>query len=148
MNLYSIFVHIHSGLRWLVLMSLLAAIVIAAVNRSKKQSSAPGGFNVNLWAMILMHFQLMFGIVLYFISEKVVFAASSMSSSVHRFYLLEHALMMIIAVVLVTLGYIKSKRTEEHGRKSRLILIYYGVALLFILLAIPWPFRELGGGWF
>ena len=148
MNLYTILVHIHSGLRWLVLISILVAIVTAAIKRLKNPTDVPGTFKVNLWAMILMHVQLLFGLVLFFISEKVVFAASSMSSSIHRFFLVEHSLMMLIAVALVTVGYIKSKRADNEKKKLRRVLIYYSLALILILAAIPWPFRDLGGGWF
>ena len=148
MNLYTILVHIHSGLRWLVLISILVAIVTAAIKRSKNPTNLPGTLKVSLWAMILMHVQLLFGLVLFFISEKVVFAASSMSSSIHRFFLVEHSLMMLIAVALVTVGYIKSKRADNEKKKLRRVLIYYSLALILILAAIPWPFRDLGGGWF
>jgi multisubunit Na+/H+ antiporter MnhB subunit len=72
-----------------------------------------------------------------------------MKDSVARFYGVEHILMMIIAVVLLTIGYSKSKRQELASKKHSTVLIFYGIALLLILVSIPWPFRaELGGNWF
>jgi hypothetical protein len=57
---------------------------------------------------------------------------------------------MIFAAVLVTIGYSRSKKQVSHWAKHRFILVYYSIALLIILLMIPWPFRQMGiaSGWF
>jgi membrane protein DedA with SNARE-associated domain len=148
MNLYSVFVHIHSGLRWLVFIFILAAIVIAAVRLSRKAPSNQKDCVINRLVLIFTHLQLVLGLVLYFISPKVVFEAASMKSGMLRFFLVEHISLMIIAVVLITIGYIKSDRAEEGAKKHKQLIVYYSVALLLILAAIPWPFRGLGAGWF
>ena len=75
MNIYTLFVHIHSGLRWLVLLFLIIAIANSAVKLSRKSAPGSGDCVFNRLAMILMHLQLLFGLVLYFISPKVIFAA-------------------------------------------------------------------------
>jgi hypothetical protein len=148
MNIHSIFVHIHSGLRWLALLFIMLAILNAALRLNRKSVSHLKDYVFNRLALIIMHLQLVFGLVLYFISPKVVFSASSMKDSVLRFFLVEHIGLMILAVILVTIGYIKSDRAVEGRIKYRLLIIYYSIVLLLILLAIPWPFRGLGSGWF
>jgi membrane protein DedA with SNARE-associated domain len=95
-----------------------------------------------------MHLQLVIGFVLYFISPKVIFSASSMKDSVLRFFLVEHISLMIIAVVLITIGYVKSNRAADEMKKHKKLIIYYTIALVLILASIPWPFRGLGAGWF
>jgi hypothetical protein len=148
MSIYTTFVHIHSGLRWLVLAFILIAIINAAVKIYRKSAANQKDCIFNRLSMILMHLQLVFGLVLYFISPKIVFSAASMKDSLTRFFLVEHSALMIIAIVLVTIGYIKSDRAVDLIRKQKLLLIYYGFALILILVAIPWPFRALGAGWF
>ena len=64
-----------------------------------------------------------------------------------RKFLLPVALMLIF-IVLVTVGYAKSKRAVEDAQKFRIAFIYYLLALIVLLLGIPWPFRNLGAGWF
>ena len=71
-----------------------------------------------------------------------------MKDSLLRFFLVEHIGLMLIAVLLVTIGYIKSDREENILKKHKKLLVYYSIALLVILAAIPWPFRGLGAGWF
>jgi len=148
MNLHQVLVHIHSGLRWLVLIFIIVVILMAVVNlKNKFSKNHPLGIFIKP-SLIFMHIQLLIGLVLYFISPKVVFAGSSMKDGVLRFFLVEHILLMVIAVILVTAGYVKSKKSADFKKKNRTLVIYYSFALLLILLAIPWPFRELGAGWF
>ena len=44
----------------------------------------------------------------------------------------------ILAAVLVTIGYSKAKRLIVDNSRHRAVLIYYGIALIFILSRIPW----------
>lgn len=147
MNIHSILVHIHSGLRWVVLLFILLTIVHAAVKLVRKNYAEDRNCYSTRLSMTFMHLQLIIGLILYFISPKVVFSGSSMSDPILRFFLVEHIALMVIAVVLITLGYVKTKKIQGL-KKYRSILIYYVIALLLILVSIPWPFRDLGGKWF
>lgn len=142
--MYNILIHTHSGLRWLLLLFLIWAIIQAA----RKAGPAAGKPFAALMTLIFTHIQLIIGLVLYFTSPKVVFAGSSMQSSVLRFFLVEHIALMLIAVVLITVGYVKAKKAVTAAARHRSILIYYAISLLLILVSIPWPFRNLGAGWF
>jgi membrane protein DedA with SNARE-associated domain len=89
------------------------------------------------------------GLVLYFTSENVVFKAGWMKVDKFRFYGMEHILMMVIAIVLVTIGRKKAEKQSVPAKKFKTIALWYTIALLIIIAAIPWPFREaLGGKWF
>ncbi len=96
-----------------------------------------------LWAMVTFHLQVLLGIVLYFISPKVQFTAEMMKSDLLRFYTMEHISLMFISIVLITLGYLRAKKKMESAHKQ--ILVFYAIALLLVLIAIPWPFREIFG---
>jgi hypothetical protein len=97
--------------------------------------------------MLTAHIQLVSGLVLYFISPKVIFDASYMKNAVIRFFLVEHILVMIIAIILITIGYVRSKRISEPRKQRRIILIYFIISLLLILSRVPWPFLNYGGAW-
>lgn len=138
--------HAHSGLRWVVLILLVSATFMALL---KWRSNAPytdGGRKLNLFTMISMHIQLLIGLALYFMSGRVDF--SQMKDAMYRFFTVEHTTMMLIAIVLVTIGHSKSKKIADEAKKHKTIFIFYGIALLLILVGIPWPFRGFGNAWF
>jgi hypothetical protein len=136
--------HAHSGLRWLVLVLILWVIVQAFSGFGKSARANDGLRKPSLFAMITAHLQALLGLGLLMMSNKVMFSGEMMKSAVHRFFTMEHTLMMLIAVVLVTIGHGKAK-----AGLAKPTFWYYLVALLLILAAIPWPFRaELGGHWF
>ena len=141
--------HAHSSLRWLVLIFLVVAVVNALMKRNSGAEFGKSDKMPALLALIFTHVQLVLGFILYFISNKVNFQEGFMKDPLTRFYSMEHIAMMLIAIVLITIGYSKSKRQTVASKKHTTILIFYGIGLLLILAAIPWPFRAaLGGGWF
>jgi cytochrome c oxidase assembly factor CtaG len=138
----NILLHAHSGLRYVVLGLLIAAIFTAYSNWQKRSQ---GDSKLYLFTLIATHTQLLIGLVLYFMSPKVNF--DLISEKVFRFYSIEHVFMMLIAIVLITVGRVRSKKLAGAD-KHRTVLYFYGLALVIILVAIPWPFRNLGSGWF
>jgi cytochrome bd-type quinol oxidase subunit 2 len=140
--MYNGLLHAHSGLRYVVLALLLAAIASAY---SKWQQGDTNDNKLYSFALIATHIQLLIGLVLYVISPKVDF--DMMSDRVYRFFTVEHTLMMLVAVVLITVGRVRSRKVEGATR-HRTILYFYALALILILVSIPWPFRGLGAGWF
>lgn len=140
---YNILTHAHSGLRWLVLIALFIAISQTFAKRGKFGNI--GETKAVLITFILTNLQFLVGLILYFISQKVQFGANTMSNDIIRFFTVEHTLMMFIAVALINIGYSKSKRATKPFNVS---FNFYLIALILILISIPWPFRNLGGQWF
>ena len=147
-KLTGILVHAHSGWRWVVLILLLAAIFKAFSGWRGKKEWTPGDKKLAMFAMIAFHLQFTVGLILYFMSNLVVFNESTMSNPVYRFYAVEHILGMTIAFVLITIGHSKSKKATESEQKFKKIFWFYTISLLIVLAMIPWPFRALGGNWF
>ena len=141
--MYNFLLHAHSGLRWLVLIALVIALIQTFMRRGTSGSIMET--KSVLFTFILTHTQLLVGLILYFISPKVVFGANTMSNSMLRFFTVEHLIGMLIAIVLITLGYTKAKKAELPFNKA---FNYYIAAFILILISIPWPFRALGAGWF
>jgi hypothetical protein len=144
--MYPGLVHAHSGLRWIALVLLVVAVITAISKWQGRSGYTDGNRKLYLFTLISVHIQLLIGLLLFFISPKVNF--SMMGEKIYRFYTAEHTAGMLIAIVLITIGYSKSKRADDTTAKQRLIGIFYGIGLLLILASIPWPFRIPGAGWF
>lgn len=144
--MYNMLKHAHSGLRWLLLLALIYAIIKGFQSwRSGKAFNKPSA----LIGLILTHIQLIIGLLLYFVySPLVSFEEGFMKNSITRFYSMEHFVTMILAIVLITIGYSRGKRKSESTAAGKAVFVFYLIGLFLILLGIPWPFRGLGGGWF
>ena len=103
----------------------------------------------SLFTLIGFHLQLVVGLILYF-GEGWYSQIGNMSNATIRFYSLEHLVAMLIAIALVTIGRAKSKRAKTDLLKFKRQFWYFLIALIIVLLSIPWPFREVGQGkgWF
>lgn len=146
--IYIVLKHAHSGLRWLALIVLIYAILNSLFNFLKNTDFRSGDKKINVFALGILHTQLILGLALYFVSPLVKFSGESMSNPLLRFYLVEHLSMMFLAAALLTVGFIRSKRIHDARGKHRAILVFYSLSLLILFLAIPWPWLNLGGSWF
>ncbi|GAB3497647.1 hypothetical protein GCM10027341_18070 [Spirosoma knui] len=150
--LYNILRHAHSGLRWLVLILLIAAAVTAIQRLRGRNTYTDGNRKLYLFALIATHIQFLGGLLLYVLpvsaggSPKVNFDLAM--DKFYRFYTVEHITTMLIAIILVTIGYSRHKRLNDATDKHRMVALFYGLGLLLILIAIPWPFRMEGASWF
>jgi len=141
--MYPALVHSHSGLRWILLILLLATIFSAFGKRDGKVPFSAGDRKLSLFTLIAAHLQAVLGLLLYFVSLKVDFSSTTMSNPTSRFFTMEHTLMMLIAIILITVGYRHAKAAN-----AKKVFTFYLIALIIILIAIPWPFRTaLGSGW-
>lgn len=155
--MYTILVSSHSGLRWIALLMLVFALINAASGIGKK-SYVKKDKLINLFAMIVLHLQLMLGLVLYFWNEhrKINFSPdpltgeSWMANPLYRFFGMEHIGGMLLAIILITIGRKKAEKQLDATKKHRTILLWYSIGLVIILAMIPWPFRTQLGvtSWF
>lgn len=146
-------VQIHSILRWIILV-----LIIVAIYRSFGAGSKPftSSYKKNgLFLMIACDIMLLLGLVQWFTGGFGLKAIQNngmggvMKDGVMRFFAVEHLVMMIVAIVLVHIGYSFSKKSISDAKKHTKTSLFYILALLVMLAAIPWPFREagLGRGW-
>lgn len=145
--MYNGLLHAHSGLRWIVLILLVIAMIKAFSGWFGKKEFTPGDKKIALFTLISTHLQLVIGAVLYFLSPYVQFSGHVMSDNILRFYTVEHISMMLIAIALITVGYSTSKRAEDSETKFKKLAIWFTIGLIIILVAIPWPFRIPVAGW-
>jgi uncharacterized membrane protein SirB2 len=145
MSPYSFFKYLHSGFRYIVLILLLLAIIRAWADWLGKKPYSEGNRKLNLFAMISLHTQLVFGFVLYFLSPFVQFNSETMKTHDTRYWTVEHLTGMIIAIVLVTIGHSKSKKAASPEGKHKMIVIFYTLGLVVIIAIIAASGRGLLG---
>jgi len=138
--------HLHSGWRWIVLVLLAYAIINAYYKMSGGKSYTGKDKKINLFAMIALHIQLLFGIVLYIMRSSKYFSnfSANMSNSIIRFNMIEHELAMIVAIVVITVGRKKAEKASKSKHKK--IFTAYTIGLLIILVGI-WKYLAQGR-WF
>jgi hypothetical protein len=143
--MYSILLTAHSIFRWLVLLSLIFAIFKGWRGYRSQFSFTKSDDAVRHWTATIAHVQLMLGIILYSQSSmvKYYFSTERSLSGEPLFFGVIHIMLMLIAIVVITLGSAKAKRKIIDTEKFRTMLIWYSLALVIILIAIPWPFSPL-----
>lgn len=148
--------HLHSILRWLLLIVLCYSVFTAYNGMMKKQAFTSAQDKAGLLLTILADVQLLLGLLLYFIGGlglkniRQVGMGEVMKNSYFRFFAMEHLLMMLLAIVLLHIGRAKSKKAASDAAKHKNAFWFYVIALVLILSSIPWPFRpgfEMRG-WF
>ncbi|MDX1617809.1 MAG: cytochrome B [Balneolaceae bacterium] len=132
--------HLHSYLAYLVIFGLIVGIVNGLAGWFKERSFEERDRKLALPGLIMTHLQLLFGLILYFVSPLGWgdLSGSAMGDPVSRLYVLEHPLTMIIAVVMVTVGYSRAKKPAEDKKRFRSHWLYYSIGLALMLSRIPW----------
>ena len=136
--MYSFIQQFHSGLAYLVLLLLVVAILNSLRGMSSKKEFTNRDRKIALFALIGSHIQLVIGFILYFVSPRGKEALGLMSDSSLRLTSLEHPLINIFAIVLITIGWSKHKRVLENTDKFKAIAVFFGLGLVLILSRIPW----------
>ena len=88
--------------------------------------------------------QFLLGLLLYGVLSPITWAAfhdigAAMKDSIARFWTVEHAFGMIVAIALAHIGRSRVHKTGYDGRRHKLSAIFFTLALLIILASIPWP---------
>jgi hypothetical protein len=139
--------NVHSYLAYAALAMLLFAVLNAVSGLlGNKMFTLEKDYRLSLFALILVHIQLLVGLILYFVSTNGLKALQELGmggmNAAARLLAVEHPLINIIAVVLITIGWSRHKKFMEGKKKFKSIAIFYGLGLVLILSRIPW------GQWF
>jgi Na+/H+-dicarboxylate symporter len=133
---------IHSYWAYIVLAILIYTVVNAIIGLTQKKEFKDKDLRLGLFTLIVSHIQLLIGLAWYFMSPwyKALKedAASVMANKELRLLAVEHPITMILAIVLITIGWSKHKKKTEDTAKFKTFAIFYGLALLLILSRIPW----------
>jgi NADH:ubiquinone oxidoreductase subunit 2 (subunit N) len=135
---YNFIQKFHAGWAYLALLLLVVAVINTVVGMVSKKDFTPKDRKIALFGLIATHIQLVVGLILYFVSPWGKAALASMSDPASRLTALEHPLVNIIAIVLITMGWSKHKKAATNEAKFKGIALFYGLGLIFILSRIPW----------
>lgn len=148
--MYTGLVHLHSTLRYVVVILLIVSIVQAFLRGYGNQPFTDGNRKLYLFTLISVHIQLIIGLALYFISPYVQLdnMAAVMKDPQLRFWAVEHIATNIIGIILITIGYSSAKRATTDKAKHTRTAIFYLIGFILIMTAIPWPWSRVARGWF
>ena len=133
--------NVHSYLAYAALALLVLDSINAILGLTSKKLFTDKDLRISLFTMIICHIQLLVGLIVYFVSEKgfQAFAIEgAMKNSDLRLTMLEHPLINIIALVLITIGWSKHKKEESNNGKFKKIAVFYTLGLVLILSRLPW----------
>jgi cytochrome bd-type quinol oxidase subunit 2 len=128
--------HTHSLLRYLVLLFLLLVIINSFMGWMSKKPFTPRDNKTGLWLLILTHVQLLLGLGLYFASDMVQFHSGAMKDPVLRYWTVEHIVLMLVAVVLITVARISARRMTDDLARNKRLFLFNLFALLLVVLAL------------
>jgi hypothetical protein len=133
--------NLHSYVAYLALGLLFLATLNAFFGMANKKLFKDTDLRLSLFTMIICHIQLLLGLIVYFVSEKgfKAFAIEgAMKNPELRLTMIEHPLINIIALVLITIGWSKHKKQESNNGKFKKIAWFYAIGLVLILSRLPW----------
>jgi hypothetical protein len=136
--MYEFIQKFHSGWAYLALLLLVIAVVNSFIGMSSKKEFTGTDRKIALFALIGTHTQLLVGLILYFASPLGFAALGNMSDKAMRLTSLEHPLINLIAIALITIGWSKHKGLATSESKFKTFAIFYGLGFLLILLRLPW----------
>jgi hypothetical protein len=142
--MYSSALWLHSLLRWAILLTGLVAWFRAIGGKTANRPWTPKD---DLWGLLLTisaDVQLLVGLILYLVLSPITKIglrnfATAMQIPPVRFFTVEHAFGMLVAIALVHIARVKIRKSTESARKHRLAMVLYGIALVIFIILIPWP---------
>jgi hypothetical protein len=133
----------------MILASLIYMLYIAYQGWFKNKLFTKQDNNLKIITVTLVHIQFLIGIWLYFISPLINIFFHDFKNLVHyrqiRFFGIEHNIMMLAAIIIITIGSVKAKNKSTDIEKFKTLAIWFTIGLIIILLSIPWPFSPLAG---
>ena len=144
--MYNFIKEAHSFWAYVVLILLLIAFVNALIGFSSNKQFTAKDRKISLFALIASHIQLLLAMFLYFLSpyfqyfktSGIGFIMKDENEEGLRLLLIEHPLINIIAIILITVGWSKHKKAIAEKAKFKSIWLMYLIALILILSRIPW----------
>lgn len=140
--MYDFIQKLHSGWAYVALLLLIIGVANSLFGMFSKNDFTPKDRKIALFGLIGIHTQLLIGLILFFISPNGLNMIKSVGmgglTTESRLLALEHPLINIIAIVLITIGWSKHKKITTSEAKFKTFAIYYGLGLVLILSRIPW----------
>ena len=140
--MYAVLKTVHSYWAFLVIITLTFIVINSIISKFSGRAFNTKDLRISLYGLIFSHIQVLIGLILYFVSpwfdQFSQLGMSIMKNAESRLYLIEHPLINLIAILLITLGWSLHKRQSDSSKKFLRIGLFYGLGLIFLLSRIPW----------
>lgn len=149
--MYTTILTAHSWLRWAVIATGLFAIVLAFSGLARKRPWGPADERAGFWFGLTLDLQFLLGLWMYFFLSPITRAAlqdfgGAMGNSGLRFWAVEHSFGMIVGIALAHVGRARTRKLQDSAARHKVAAICFVLALLAILISIPWPGMPQGRG--
>jgi hypothetical protein len=142
--MYTALLFLHSWIRWLVILAGVAALGGAAGGVAGRRAWLPVD---SIRLAVFTHsldVQLLIGLILYAFLSPVTRSGFenmqlTMRDPILRFFVVEHLTGMVIALALAHVGRARARKVSDAAARHRTVLIFVGLAMVALLLSIPWP---------
>lgn len=140
--MYEALLALHNLLRWVVLAAALWAVVRAISGWMSQQSWTSTDVTSGKVFTYSITLQLLVGLGLYALSPVTTSAFGNMAIAMQtrdiRFFVAEHLVYMVLAVVAAHIGSARARRATTDMARFKTATIFYGVSLVLIIVGIPW----------
>jgi hypothetical protein len=139
---------IHSVLRWVVILAGAVAVGRAVSALTTGAPWTDRDDRAGRFFLISFDLQVMVGVAMYFFVSPITVGVlgdmgAAMRNTVTRFWAVEHAAGMVVAVLLAHVGRVLSRRAVEPRTKHMRATVFYILALLLVFVLTPWPFSRV-----
>ena len=91
-------------------------------------------------AVIFLYLELILGVLLYaiYINKLEIFITQANANAYFsaRFWAVEHAILMLFAIIFGHLGLVYAKNLKDVGQKFKKNLLYFGLSFVLIFISI------------
>lgn len=143
--------HLHNLLRWAIIILLLLSIFKAFSGWQQKKIFSASDRRIWLFTLIAAHITLVLGLYQWLwgrygmLKIDLPEGETIMKNKFYRFFWVEHPTFMILAIIMITLGNGMAKKPVADIVKYKRAFWFFVIALLMIIVAVPWPFRDIIG---
>ena len=141
--MYPLVLTLHSLVRWAIVILGVVTVVRAFMGWRGNKPWAQLDDRLGVGFTSAMDLNLLLGLLLYFVLSPITTGAfndfaGAMGNSGLRFYVVEHLSLMIVAVIVAHIGRSRSKKAASDAGKFKQAAIFFTLAMVLVLLAIPW----------
>jgi hypothetical protein len=144
----SAIVYFHSITRYFILFFAVIVAVQSLIGLLGKKEFRKANKMAALALLIFCDLQLLVGLYLYYtfvVASGMLRSGSVMKDPASRFWAVEHSVSMIVAIVLVHIGYAAAKKPMENDQKFKRVFWCSFVALCIFVAMIPWEGKQVVG---
>jgi len=144
-TLYEFVLSIHSFVRWAVVVFGVLVLIQGLLGTTAGGQVGTLGKRLGLAFMISFDVQILIGLALHLFLSPITKQgmqdmSASMKDPVTRYWVVEHGLTMILALVVVHIGRMLAWRAKSERSAHFRRMTTTAIALGLILIRAPWPF--------